>query len=131
MSRILLVEDDASFRESMYKVLTRAGHDVQEADNGRVALQQLHDHPADVVITDIVMPEQEGLETIIRLRRTNPHVKVIAISGGGSINAVDYLRTAKKLGALATLAKPFSRQEILTAIEQVLALPDGAGAKSQ
>ena len=123
MPRILLVEDDASFRESMHKVLTRAGHEVQAAGNGRAALQQFDTESVDLVITDIVMPEQEGLETIIRLRRENPGVKIIAISGGGTINAVDYLRTAKKLGALATLAKPFSRQEILSAIDQVLALP--------
>jgi len=121
MFRILLVDDDDDFRKMLHKMIERAGYAVQDASNGKLALDLYREHPCDLILTDLVMPEKEGLETIAELRRFNPHIKIIAMSGGGGSGPRGYLDLAKKMGAKRTLAKPFSHQEILDAITEVLA----------
>jgi DNA-binding response OmpR family regulator len=121
MSRILVVEDDAPFREMLRKVLERAGHEVEEAKNGSVALERYRQQTSDLIITDLVMPDKEGIETIIDFRRLNPGVKIIAISGGGQVKPKVTLAMALRLGASRALAKPFTPQELLAAVDEVLA----------
>ena len=124
MPRILLVDDDELLRGSLHQVLVRAGYDVDDASNGTVAVREYRRQRCDVVIMDIVMPDEEGLGTIKELRRVDPHVKIIAISGGGLGKAGDYLGIAQMLGAMRTLAKPFVPEVLLAMIAEVLANPD-------
>jgi CheY-like chemotaxis protein len=121
MCRLLLVDDDHAFRTMLVKLLTRGGHEVRDVEDGRAALRAQREDAADLVITDLVMPDMEGLETIQQLRREHPGIKIIAISGGGRSQPGDYLELAARLGAHSTLAKPFSGQQILAAIDEVLA----------
>jgi CheY-like chemotaxis protein len=81
VARILLVEDDEAVRDILKKALVSSGHEVEEAENGNVALAAYRRQPCDLVITDLVMPEKDGLETILELRRMNPAVKIVAMSG--------------------------------------------------
>ncbi len=122
MARILLIDDEASVRKILRHILERDGHEVIEAENGRVGLRLYRMHPTDLIITDLLMPEKEGIETIIELRKTAPRVKVIAISGGGRLNKTNLLETAQYLGATKALAKPFERQELLAVVHEVLAM---------
>jgi DNA-binding response OmpR family regulator len=122
--RILLVDDDELLRGSLHQILVRAGYDVDDASNGKVAVREYRRQRCDVVIMDIVMPEEEGLGTIKELRRLDPDVKIIAISGGGLGKAGDYLGIAKMLGAMRTLAKPFVPEVLLAMIAEALADPD-------
>lgn len=120
MPRILLIEDDEPLRDTLRKTFLRAGYEVDEAPNGKAALQAFRRRGSDIVITDIVMPDKEGLETISELRRLAPNVKIIAISGAGIGRADDYLGMARHLGASRILAKPFSGDEILAIVAEVL-----------
>jgi len=122
--RVLLVDDDELLREALHQILVRAGYDVHDASNGKVAVREYRRQRCDVVIMDIVMPDEEGLGTIRELRRVDPNVKIIAISGGGLGKAGDYLGIAKMLGAMRTLAKPFVPEALLAMIAEVLADPD-------
>ncbi len=124
MPRILLVDDDELLRGVLHQILVRAGYDVDDAPNGKVAVQGYRRQRCDVVITDIVMPDEEGLGTIRELRRVDPNAKIIAISGGGLGKAGDYLGIAQMLGAMRTLAKPFFPEALLAMIAEVLAEPD-------
>ncbi|MDB6113590.1 MAG: response regulator receiver domain [Lacunisphaera sp.] len=119
MSRLLLIDDDARLREMLSSALARAGHIVIEARDGRQGANLFRAAPPDLVITDLVMPEQEGLETIIELHREWPALPIIAISGGGSL----YLAMAAKLGAHRILAKPFALSVLLLAVAELLASP--------
>jgi CheY-like chemotaxis protein len=120
MGRILIVEDDASVRELLREILRRAGHEVVAAVNGKEAISLHRKSPADLIITNILMPEKEGLETIQELRRDDPDVKIIAISGGGQIGPADYLEVARRFGAMRTFSKPFDRKELLKAVDELL-----------
>jgi two-component system chemotaxis response regulator CheY len=122
--RILLVDDDELLRGTLHQILVRAGYDVDDASNGKIAVREYHRKRCDVVIMDIVMPDEEGLGTIRELRRLDPTVKIIAISGGGLGKAGDYLGIAQMLGAMRTLAKPFVPEALLAMIADVLAGPD-------
>jgi DNA-binding response OmpR family regulator len=121
MIRILLIDDDESFRKMLRMTLQRANYEVVEACNGKEALTLFDSQPTDLVITDLIMPDKEGLETIGELRQSRPDLKIIAMSGGGRINAMDYLKIAQRIGANRTLAKPFSHAELLRAIEELTA----------
>jgi CheY-like chemotaxis protein len=121
MKRILLVDDDPLVRGTLHAMLARSGYQVEDADNGESALEAFAREPHDVVITDLVMPDMEGLETIRELRRRFGDVRIIAISGGGVGSASHYLQAAKRLGAVRVLSKPFSNDEILAAVEEALA----------
>jgi DNA-binding response OmpR family regulator len=122
--RILLVDDDELLREALHQILVRAGYDVDDASNGKVAVREYRRQPCDVVIMDIVMPDEEGLGTIRALRRLDPNVKIIAISGGGLGKAGDYLGIAQMLGAMRTVAKPFLPETLLATLAEVLADPN-------
>ena len=124
MPRILLVDDDELLRGALRQILVRAGYDVDDASNGKVAVQEYRRQRCDVVITDIVMPDHEGLGTISELRRVDPNVKIIAISGGGLGKAGDYLGIAQMLGAMRTVAKPFLPETLLATLAEVLADPN-------
>ena len=121
MQRILVIDDDEQMRTLLAKAMEWAGFEVITADNGRRGQLLFEEQPADLVITDLIMPEQEGLETIRSLKRIHPRVRIIAISGGGSAGGLDYLTVARSLGARYTFAKPVDRQELLGAIASVFA----------
>lgn len=121
MATILLVDDNAGLLKMQSEFLRHAGHAVTTAVNGKEALRLTQDQVFDLVVTDLVMPEKEGIETIIELRRKIPTMRIIAMSGGGRVDAKDYLLLAQKLGAAKTLAKPFSGKELVDAIASVLA----------
>jgi CheY-like chemotaxis protein len=120
MARILIIDDDDVLRTMLRLMLTHFGHSVIEARNGREGLELLPHADADLLITDIVMPEMEGLELLMKLRKKDPPIKVIAMSGGGRVSAVDYLHTAKMMGATKVMAKPFTNEEMMAAIDEVL-----------
>ena len=120
MSCILLVDDHAEFLAVQKELLEDAGHTVVTAANGFKALAAVDAGVFDLVITDIIMPGNEGIETIIELRRRHPLLKIIAMSGGGRVGAMSYLELAEKLGAIHTLEKPFNEAVLLEAIDTVL-----------
>ncbi len=121
MATVLVIEDDREVREYLVEVLSRAGHQVRAAANGRDGVAMLHELPAEVVITDIIMPEKDGIETILDLRREHPRLKVIAISGGGRSTPENYLHSARLLGADRAFRKPFRNEEILAAVAELAA----------
>ena len=120
MFRILVIDDDVQVRKMLRLTLAADGFDVIEAQDGKVAMRLFRQDPADLVITDLIMPEKEGIETIIELKRDYPGIKIIAISGGGRIDPKDYLYLAEKLGAQITLEKPFTRKEVLEAVHELI-----------
>ena len=120
MAQILLVEDEEQLRSMLRIVLEDAGHEVEEAGNGKEAEDSYRRRSAELLITDIVMPGEEGIETIIKFRNSFPDVKIIAMSGGGRTDAQNYLDLAKRLGADHTLAKPFSNGDLLTSVNLAL-----------
>lgn len=120
MAQILLIDDDDAFRTMLRRTLERAGHTVIEAEEGQAALRLLSSPAVDLVVTDIIMPGMEGLQTIQELRRTHPRVKVIAISGGGRMEPDGYLKVARAFGAVCALSKPFTNQELFQAIDEAL-----------
>ena len=131
MPRILLVDDDELLRGTLHQILVRAGYDVDDASDGKIAVRRYRGQRCDLVITDIVMPDEEGLGTIKELRRVDPKVKIIAMSGGGLGKAGDYLGIAQMLGAMRTLAKPFFPEALLAMIAEVLGEPHTPKASLQ
>ncbi len=121
MKRILVIDDDAQFRPMLGQMLERAGYEVVEAGDGEEGIKLYREAPTDLIITDIIMPEKEGVETIIELKRDFPDVKIIAISGGSrGIDAKSCLSYVKNLGVSHVFAKPFEREELLDAIREQL-----------
>jgi len=120
VKKILLVDDDDSFRKMLRLTLVKIGYHVVEARDGNEALKLHRDVSPDVVLSDLIMPEKEGLETIRELRRLHPEAKIVAMSGGGRVTATDYLRIAKAMGADRTLAKPFSTDELTITLDSLL-----------
>ena len=122
MARILLIDDEDGLRKMLRRALEEKGHSVTEAREGREALRLHRLNPADLVITDIQMPGQDGLEVLMELRRESPGVKVIAMSGGGrALTPAVTLEMAIPLGATTTLAKPFRLEALFEAVERTLA----------
>jgi len=120
MATILVVDDDDKIRKLLKRALEKAGHRVLEASNGKMALSiHIKDNP-ELVITDIVMPEKEGLETIAELKERDPVVKIIAMSGGGRGKSGGYLQMAEMFGADGTLEKPFLTGELVTKVADIL-----------
>jgi DNA-binding response OmpR family regulator len=128
MAKILVIDDDPAIRRMVNRVLTAAGHQVIEATDGRDGFRKFQAEAPRIVITDIVMPEQEGMETIRSIRRAGSEVGIIAISGGGSGRASVYLDWAEALGADAILAKPFRPAELQDTVDRLLAGPSGDAA---
>lgn len=120
LAKLLVVDDDAGVRKMLKAILEKDSHVVVTAENGSQALECLQKRIPDVVILDIIMPEKEGFETIVELRRNYPELKIIAISGGGAIGANNYLKLAKILGAHLALEKPVEMYELRVAIQQLV-----------
>lgn len=123
MPHILVIDDDDQVRGLLKRVLERTGYSVDDAENGKVGLARHRDQPADLIITDIVMPEQEGLETIQELRRNSPETKVLAISGGGFNQPGNYLTLASHFGAHRVLPKPIEREVLLATVFELVGAP--------
>jgi YesN/AraC family two-component response regulator len=119
MARILIIDDSIVIRKMLKQFLEKASYEVLDAPDGKAGLKLHHVKPADLVITDIVMPEKDGLEIIMEFRRDFPAVKIIAVSGGGQVDANEYLHTARLLGAQKTLSKPFELQDLLRAVKEL------------
>jgi CheY-like chemotaxis protein len=120
MSRILVIDDEPAIRTVLQTVLTREGHAVRCAKNGKEGLAAFAEDKPDLVITDIIMPEKEGIETIQTIRTADPLIPIIAISGGGRAANMDFLPLAVKFGATATLTKPFGAAVLLNLVRSVL-----------
>lgn len=120
MSRILVVDDEAAFRGTLREVLEDAGHEVVEASDGAQGLRMAGEMAPDLIITDIVMPGMEGMETIGEIRRRHPRVKLIAMSGGGSVGGSNYLDIALRLGAHRVLSKPFAMAELIDSVADLV-----------
>jgi len=120
MKKILVVDDDDLIRDLIYEILEPNGYQILLADNGNKALEILDREEVDLIITDIIMPDKEGIETIIDIKKKLPRAKIIAMSGGGQLDANSYLSIAKKLGVKATITKPFDPAKLIRTIEEVL-----------
>lgn len=120
MPRILVVEDEEQVRAMLAMLFEREGYEVEQAADGNEALQAYKRQRADVIVTDLIMPDSEGIEMIIEIRTLDPEAKIIAISGGGRIAPQTHLDLAKRLGAAYTFAKPIPRSEMLEAVESLL-----------
>ena len=126
MARVLVVDDDSLVRGTIRLALQRAKHEVLEAEDGEKALallKNLNAGPVDLVITDIIMPEIDGIGLVTALHKRYPPLRILVISGGGRTRNLDFLRMAKELGAHATLPKPFAPEQLLAAVEEALASP--------
>jgi CheY-like chemotaxis protein len=120
MALILVIDDDDALRRVILRTLGAKKHRMIEAPNGVEGMKMLEEHKPDAVITDILMPQKEGIETIREIRERAPDCKIIAISGGGSSHNLMFLDVARAFGADAALAKPFRPNELATIVEQVL-----------
>jgi len=130
MKRILVIDDDMQMRQMLRQTLERAGYEVVDAPDGKEGMRLYRQSPPDLIITDIIMPEKEGVETIIELRRDFPDVKIIAISGGSRrLNARNCLSYVKSFGVSHVFTKPFERKELLGVIQEMFG--DKVSVKSQ
>ena len=120
MARILVIDDDAQVRGAVRRILERAGHTVEDVGNGDAGLRAHRERPADLIITDIFMPERDGIETVRELRRESPQVKIIVISGGDRTQTMDLRKDAELLGAARSLRKPFELSELVRAVGELL-----------
>ncbi len=128
MARILLIDDDTLVRASLAAALRHLGHAVTEAADGAEGLRAFRDQPAELVLTDIVMPEQDGLDVIRYLRSAAPATRIIAMSGATVHTPVLYLRMAAQFGADATLAKPIELGVLRRTVDEVLGRSASGGA---
>jgi DNA-binding NarL/FixJ family response regulator len=122
VARIVLVDDTDIFREALEVALQRAGHDIIGGASGLGIERLVAQHKADLVITDMLMPDRDGVETVMALRRRYPELRLIAMSGGGSRGNLD-LGVARQLGVSATIAKPFEPAELVELVSGILAGP--------
>jgi YesN/AraC family two-component response regulator len=120
MKRILVIDDEPLVRRLLRRILEAAGYQVSEAENGRRGVELFRENPADLIILDIIMPEQDGLQTMMSLRQEFPDVKVIGISGGDFSSPDGYLQMADMIGAQRTFSKPIERTALLNTIREIL-----------
>ncbi len=120
MAHILIIDDELQIRLMLRKLFESEGYTVTEASDGIGGIKRYHENPADLIITDLIMPEKEGIETIRELKKKYPDVKIIAMSGGGKGNPDGYLNLAKKLGAIQTFEKPIRKEELLKAVNNLI-----------
>ena len=120
MARILIIDDEPQIRSMLTLMLERDGYEVVEAPDGVEGIKVYRQNPADLIITDLIMPNKDGIGMIIDLKKEFPDVKIIAMSGGGLNKPDGYLKGAKKLGASCTLTKPIDREEMLRAVRDIL-----------
>jgi CheY-like chemotaxis protein len=118
--RILLVDDDDPTRNMFARLLAQHGYRVAEASNGRAAMEQMQHKPAELVITDMIMPEMDGMEIVVALRRIYPGVKIIAMAESGLGPAENSLKIARALGVHKTLIKPLEPEQLVSAVQEVL-----------
>lgn len=130
MSEILLVDDHEPTRTAIRKILVASGYRVVEAGNGLEALERAHVRAPDLLITDIIMPQKEGIETIREFRAAYPQVRIMAISGGGRAKTADFLEIARAFGADEVLKKPFQTKQFLQAVKRVLAAHQAADSNA-
>ena len=121
MKSVLVVDDEELIRKGMAAEFERQGYKVDVAIDGRDALAKIEAHDFDLAVIDIIMPEKDGLETVRELQRLRPEMKIIAISGGSRRGSVDFLEVAREFGAHQILSKPFTRAQLHTAVERLLA----------
>ena len=127
MAKILIIEDDTALRTVLKRTLLPFGHEVFEADDGNEGLKLFRRVAVDLIVTDIVMPEKDGLEILMELKKLHSTVKVIAMSGGGRGQPREYLHMAKALGATVVLEKPFGSEALMAAVDALL--PAGTAAE--
>lgn len=120
MARILIIDDEPQIRSMLTLMLERDGYEVVEAPDGVEGIKIYRQNPVDLIITDLIMPNKDGIGMIIDLKKEFPDVKIIAMSGGGLNKPDGYLKGAKKLGASCTLTKPIDREEMLQAVREIL-----------
>jgi len=120
VAKILVIDDDKLVRSMVCGTLRKANHEVLEAGNGNEGVQKAQDETPDLVITDMLMPDKEGIETIIEIKAINESIKIIAISGGGNTKNMVFLEMAQKIGADHALSKPFKPNDLLGAINTLL-----------
>jgi len=120
MPRILVIDDEPLVRSTVVMILTRAGFSVEEASDGQAGIAMCHKNPPDVVITDIFMPNRDGIEVVMELKRSCPRTTIIAMTGGGQRCMMDIASPAKLLGADHILQKPFERESLLPAVNTAL-----------
>ena len=120
MESILIIDDEPQIRSMIRLILERSGYTVIEASDGIEGLRRFREKPADLIITDLIMPNKDGIGLIIELKKEFPDVKIVAMSGGGLNRPEGYLRGAQKLGAACTLSKPINRQELLRVVRDTL-----------
>ena len=120
MQKILVIDDDILVRDTIVRILDRRGYQVLVAEDGAHGLRIFRSEHPDLVITDIIMPEKEGLETIREIRSECPDAKIIAISGGARIGNMDFLKFAGKLGAAELIAKPFDPTDLVKTVIRCL-----------
>lgn len=120
---ILVVEDESMVRDIIMRVLQRAGYRVLSAADGQQAIQALDQPEIDLIITDLYMPQMDGMELVLQLRQKHPTIPIIAMSGSLSEQNPDMLRSARLLGARMTLAKPFEMQELIAAVSKLTGAP--------
>jgi len=120
VSKILVIDDDVVVRTAMVQFLADLGYDVVSAEDGQRGMRLFRSEKPDLVITDIIMPEKEGIQTIAEIRRERPDAKVIAVSGGGRIGNTDFLKIARQLGATDVIAKPVDPDDFAARIERCL-----------
>lgn len=123
MPRILVIDDEPLIRSTVVTLLTREGFSVEEASDGQVGIAMCHKNPPDVVITDIFMPNRDGIEVVMELKRSCPRTKIIAATGGGHMRMMEIASAAQSLGADHVLYKPFERESLLAAVNAVLGSP--------
>ena len=121
MAKILVIDDDKMILDVIQELFQNTGYEVEVSLDGRIGLELQRQNPADVIITDIFMPGMEGTEMIMELLEEFPKAKIIAISGYGNVAGIDFLQLAENLGALKTFQKPFKQEELLAAVEELLA----------
>ena len=120
MQRILVIDDEPAIRALLQTLLERGGYDVVTAPDGKKALRSFREAPADLIITDIFMPDMEGLETIRELRNDYPDLQIIAISGGGRTGPESYLKMAEIFGAVRSFTKPVNTDVLLDAVRELI-----------
>jgi len=120
MAKILVIDDERMVRDTLKIILAAAGHEVLLAEDGHQGIKAFNESAPDLVITDILMPEKEGMETIRDLRQIRPNLPIIAISGGGRVGNISFLKVAERFGADRTIAKPFEPEHILTTVAELL-----------
>ena len=123
MALILIIEDDDQTRRVLKIMLEREGYDVLEADDGLEGIKLFRENAVDLIITDIIMFEKDGVTTIMEVRKDSPNVRIIAISGGARVGPEVYLQLAKRVGADCALTKPIDRKELLNTISELLRPP--------